>query len=317
MSQTVWIIGAGILSAVYVDVLRDLGYSPLIVGRGRDNAKKLNEEKQVPVIQGGLEAFLATRPELPVAACVVTGVEALSDTAGQLVDYGVRDILCEKPGALNEEGLKRLAAKVSKNKARCIIGYNRRCYSATQTARRMLAKDGGVSSFSFEFTEWSDRLRDLKKAPGVLEAFGLGNSSHVMDLAFFLGGWPQDLTTHVKGKNVLHWHPAGSAFAGSGVSTSGAVFSYIANWDAPGRWGVEVMSRNLRMIFRPMEELHIVRRGSVRIEKVEIDDAIDCRFKHGIHLQLQRFLAKEDDDLCKLEDQLRHWRFYAAIAGYT
>lgn len=317
MLQTVWIIGAGALSSVYVDVLRDLGYDPLVIGRGPDQATKLAEEKQVRVIHGGLEAFLTTQPALPLAACVVVGVEALAQTTCLLVDYGVRDILCEKPGALNEASLQRLAENVSKAQVRCIIGYNRRCYAATQTARAMLMEDGGVTSFSFEFTEWSDRLRDLKKAPGVLESFGLGNSSHVMDLAFFLGGWPRELTTHVKGEDTLPWHPNGSAFAGSGVSTKGAVFSYIANWDAPGRWGVEVMSRNLRMVFRPMEELHVIRRGSVTIEKVDIDDEIDIRFKHGMHLQLECFMAKRDDDLCTLEDQLRNWPVYAAIAGYT
>ena len=140
MSQTVWIIGAGALSAVYVDVLRDLGFDPLVIGRGPDQATKLAEEKQVRVIQGGLEAFLITQPALPVAACVVVGVEVLAETTGLLVDYGVRDILCEKPGALDEAGLQGLADNVSKAQARCIIGYNRRCSALHQPSPRTREK---------------------------------------------------------------------------------------------------------------------------------------------------------------------------------
>ena len=314
MRKVVWIVGAGALSETYVDVIRDLGFEPLVIGRGATTAEALAVKKNVDVVQGGLESFLSTLPDMPFAACVVTGVEALASTTGQLIVYGVKDILCEKPGALNEESIHELA-KIAAD-ARCIIGYNRRCYAATQIARDMLASDGGVTSFHFEFTEWSDRLFDLKKAPGVMAAFALGNSSHVMDLAFFLGGFPEQLSTTIAGQGKLDWHPSGSAYAGSGISTKGAIFSYIANWDGPGRWGVEVTSKNHRFIFRPMEELWVVKRGTVASVKVDIDDVIDQKFKHGMHLQIKRFLTHQDDDLCTLQDQVSNWITYKKIAGY-
>ena len=51
----------------------------------------------------------------------------------------------------------------------------------------MIAEDGGVTSFHFEFTEWSHQIQHLQKAPGVMDHWVLGNSSHVLDLAFHLG----------------------------------------------------------------------------------------------------------------------------------
>ena len=43
----------------------------------------------------------------------------------------------------------------------------------------MIAEDGGVTSFNFEFTEWSHQIQHLQKASGVMDNWVLGNSSHV------------------------------------------------------------------------------------------------------------------------------------------
>jgi predicted dehydrogenase len=298
----------------YHKVLRDLGATTTVIGRGEASARRFETQTGQPVVAGGLEAHLAAMPSLPDAAIVATGVEALAPTARRLVAAGVRRLLLEKPGALTRSELDALASQAGAAGAEIVIAYNRRMYASTLAAQRMIEEDGGVRSVHFEFTEWSHVIEGLPKAPGVKEAWLLGNSTHVIDLAFHLSGAPVDLSTFTAGS--LPWHPAAAAFSGAGRTEQGALFSYCANWDAPGRWSVEVLTRERRLIFRPMESLQVMRRGSVAIEPVPLDDAGDKAFKPGLHEQVCRFLRGRRDGLCSLAEQVRCWPLYERIAGY-
>ena len=137
----------------------------------------------------------------------------------------------------------------------------------------------------------------------------------MVDLAFYLAGMPERLTVYTRGS--LPWHPAASVFAGAGITEKGVLFSYQANWGAPGRWGVEALTANYRLIFRPMESLQVMRKGSVRVEQVEIDDSLDKTFKPGLYEQVKRFIDGEVTGLCTLSEQVDHWTHYCKIAGYT
>jgi hypothetical protein len=115
----------------------------------------------------------------------------------------------------------------------------------------------------------------------------------------------------------LPWHSTASIFAGAGVTDKGVLFSYQANWGAPGRWGVEVLTANYRLIFRPMESLQMMRKGSVKIESVEIDESLDKTFKPGLHEQVRRFIDGHTEGFCTLAAQVEHWDYYCRMAGYA
>ena len=69
-----------------------------------------------------------------------------------------------------------------------------------------------------------------------------------------------------------------------------ALFSYHANWEAPGRWSVEILTPKHRLYFKPMETLQIQEIGSVAVNPVQIDDTLDKEFKPGLYLQVKSFL---------------------------
>ena len=100
-----------------------------------------------------------------------------------------------------------------------------------------------------------------------------------IDLAFFLGGEPKELSCFTFDK--LAWHKP-AVFTGAGITNTGALFSYQANWNAPGRWGIEILTSQHRLYLRPMEKLQIQNTGSVDISEVEIDDQLDKEFKPWI-----------------------------------
>jgi predicted dehydrogenase len=208
-----------------------------------------------------------------------------------------------------------VAAAAAKRNATVSIAYNRRFYSSVRMARDIIAADGGATSCHFDFTEWSHQVAALDRAPEQKRRWLLANSSHVIDTAFHLIGGPAEITTLVAGS--LEWHPTAAVFTGTGRSERGTLFSYHADWTGPGRWSCEVVTREHKLVFMPMEELRVMKRGSVAVEKQDPPDDIDARFKPGVYRQAEAFLAGKRDALCDIREHLAWWPVYERIAGYS
>ena len=311
--MNLWLIGSGSMAQDYVKVLQILPNEFAVIGRGETSAKNFQEKIGIPVKTGGLTEVLSSN-SAPEMAIVAVGVEQLAPVTSALIHAGTKRILLEKPGGLNVSELVDLSQLAKAQQVEVLLAYNRRFYASTLRAEEMIAEDGGVISFQFEFTEWSHQIQDSKTAPGVLEQWVLGNSSHVLDLAFYLGGFPREW----RGWSIggMNWHPAASRFCGAGITELGILFSYFADWEAPGRWGVEVMTRRRRLIFRPMEQLQVTSLGSVKVETVELSDQLDKEFKPGLYRQTQSFLAGNGERFCSLDEQVEHAKLYSQIAGY-
>ena len=299
----IWIIGAGTIAQEYAKIVTALGYEYTVIGRGAEKAEIFRQALQHDVIEGGLDNFIATRPELPEYAIVATTLSSLASTCHTLMDYGVRNILCEKPGFLFPEECATVAKKAEDTHTHLYLAYNRRYFASTLAAEQIIAEDGGLKSFSFEFTEWGHVIEKLNKPESDLRNWFYANSTHVVDLAFFLGGLPAQWNAYSGGK--LIWH-APSAFAGAGVTNKGALFSYQANWAAPGRWGVELLTAKHRLYLRPMEQLQIQKIGSVAINPVEIDDTLDKQYKPGFYRETEAFLNGDYSRLCSIQEQWDH-----------
>lgn len=299
----------------YAKVLSAQNVPFLVIGRSEANAAKIAEETGCEVRTGGLERFLSTRPTVPVKAIVAVGIEALSDTTVLLLKYGVKEILLEKPGIGFPSEIDLLVEETSKHNASVVLAYNRRFYASVLKAEEMIREDGGLSSFVFEFTEWSHVIRGLTKTRPELHNWFLGNSSHVIDTAFFLGGKPEKLSAFYSGS--LDWHPASANFCGAGISSAGALFSYHANWQAPGRWVLEMLTSKRRLLFKPMETLQVQLLGSVALNPVPLGDQLDKDFKPGLYLQTQAFLAGDFSRFCSIYEQKEMIeRYYLPMSGY-
>lgn len=112
----------------------------------------------------------------------------------------------------------------------------------------------------------------------------------------------------------MAWHKAGAVFSGCGEASSGAKFSYHANWQAPGRWGVEVMTAQRRLVLQPLEELYEQTHESFALNKRSIDDDLDKRYKPGVYRQVEAFLyGKDAGGLLSLSDHARRMEAYHKI----
>lgn len=299
----IWIIGAGGMAREYAKVLKALDKEFICVGRGEKSAKEFEEATCVPAFVGGLDKYLEGKPALPEAVIVATVEKSHVPNCIALMKYGVKRIFCEKPGFLYPQELDEVA-KVSKEcGAEIYYAYNRRFFASTLAAEKVIKEDGGLLSFNFEFTEWGHVIATYNFPKETLDNWFFANSTHVVDLAFFIGGIPVEMTCLAK--DEIDWHKP-SNFAGAGKTDKGALFNYQANWDAPGRWAVELLTSKHRIYLKPMEQLQMQDKGSVKVYPVEIDDHLDKEFKPGFYLETKAFLEGDTERLCSLGQQKMH-----------
>lgn len=314
MNSKIWLVGAGGMAQDYIKVLHDLGKEFVVIGRGEDTAKKCEEITTSRVIRGGLSDFLSTTSELCSHAIIAVSVEQLYETTKDLLEYGIKNILVEKPGSLYSWQFDKLNILAKEKNANVIIAYNRRFYASVLKAQEIIRQDAGVTSFNFEFTEWAHRINPEGRNLDVLEKWFLANSTHVVDLAFYLGGKPKQISCYIDGG--LSWHSCGSNFSGAGISQGGALFNYQANWESAGRWSLEILTKENKLIFRPMEKLQIQKKGTINQEFVEIDYSLDVKYKYGIYLQTKHFLENNFDGMCFIQEQHTMIDVYNKIANY-
>lgn len=308
--QKILLVGAGPMAQEYAKVLKELKLDFLVVGRGVENAKIFKDTIGRPVISGGVEKFLKFNSSYPENAIVAVSEENLGKVTLTLLRYGIKSILVEKPGGLDFDEIKKVGNLASSKKARVFVAYNRRFYASVKKALEIIQKDDGVLSIFFDFTEPDFKIAPLIKGSGVKENWFLHNSTHVVDTAFFLAGTPKKLTAFASG--TLPWHPKAAVFSGAGITDKGVLFSYHANWKGPGRWGVEVVTKNHKLFFRPLEKLQVQNLGSFGINDVELDDRLDIKFKPGLYKEVQSFLG-DKQNICTITEQVENLNFYKQI----
>lgn len=313
------VIGVGKMGSAHLQALAALKPDALAGWAPSDRRRLAADAVGANFFHGPLEEALDAFQ--PTHAIVASPVETLTPISLQLIDAGVHHLLVEKPAALCTVEGAALLASVQASGTHLYVGYNRRFYASIRTALRLIAEAGEeIESVFFEFNEVvPDPMGPIGHAQSVRERWVLANSLHVIDNALFPVGHPDPAHSSFVRRGTLVWHPAGSGFVGSGLTVRGKPFAYHANWAAPGRWGFEWMTPSARYIFRPLERLAVMRRGSFDLEEIPLDDELDRRFKPGVYLQNRAFLFGGDEaaGLVSLENALSLVRLGEAMGGYT
>ena len=300
----VTVLGLGPIGVEYSQIFISLGYSVNAIGRSAEGCHRFEAAT-------GISAVMARNVSLAEIAdkslaVVAVGEAQLGIVTKELIEAGFARILVEKPGAAGYTELEDVAKLAAEHGTDVRVGYNRRFYESVIKGRELIAEDGGARAMHFDFTEWSHRIEPLAKEHGVKERWFFHNSSHVVDMAFFLAGWPTEISALAT--ESIGWHPYGR-FVGSGKTDTGAVFSYNADWKGPGRWQIEITTRKNRLIYRPLEELQVQPLGGVAIHKVELSQTGPESCKPGFYNQVAAFLA-QSEDLPTIAEQAQHLHIY-------
>ncbi len=306
----VLIVGAGYMGREYAKVLKALNISFDVFTRTKKTANIFEKEIGVKPIVDDLDGCLNNNScnYSHVINCV--NVESLAAITKTIIESNVLNILVEKPVGISYESVKKVYEYAKKFNANVFVGYNRRYYSSSIRAQEIVNDDGGLLSVNFEFTEWKNKIDFSKYSKDVEEKWLIANSSHVIDLAFYFAGEPEKFHFY-SGHNI---EPSKDIFVGSGITTNGVYFNYFANWDAPGRWGVELLTNKHRLYLRPMEKLFIQNINSVDITEVKINDELDLDYKPGIYNEVKDFLSPAPSNRLKtIDDQVTSLKYYFEI----
>ncbi|MDO4189451.1 MAG: Gfo/Idh/MocA family oxidoreductase [Lachnospiraceae bacterium] len=314
MTHKILLVGTGYIAAEYVKVFKILGLDYDIAGHTLNSVEKFNSTYNENAVPNGVNILLGGDYKYDYAIVAVSG-NALYEVTAKLISAGIKNVLIEKPGTLTKNELINLIGDANKKNTRVLIGYNRRFYPSVLTAEKIIAEDGGITSVNFEFTEWSHLIENDLHSVDIKQKWFLMNSSHVVDLVFYFAGMPEKI--YALNAGALHWHDSSSRFAGCGVTKRGIMFSYNANWEAPGRWSVEILTNKHRLYLRPMEQLYIQERGSVLLNEIFLEkEPKEKECKEGLYKEVECFINKTDDGrFCSLQEQLSAMDIYEMISG--
>jgi len=316
MSEPILLVGAGAMAIHYASVLDAMGREFVVLGRGQGSADAFRTAVGVTPTTGPLEEQLGQLAVVPAEAIVTVNAMHLAEVTVAVARAGAKRILVEKPAALDAGEVQSLLDVAAETGAEIRVAYNRRFLASVIAARQMIAEDGGVLSVKFDFSEPARRIGAMGKPQRELDAWFFANSTHVVDLAFSFVG-PVDLAAGAVAGGV-DWHPSGGVFAGFARSVDGALLSWHANWAGPGRWGVEVITPERRLILRPLEGLSIQDQSSFAEQAVDIDLGPDAEFKPGLYRQVQAFLTGEGAEyLPDIAEHAQQWPLYEAVCTGT
>ncbi|MBC7865865.1 MAG: gfo/Idh/MocA family oxidoreductase [Bacteroidia bacterium] len=230
---------------------------------------------------------------------ITVNTENLGGVLRYLIGKGAANILVEKPAGIDAADIEKTIKLLEGKNIFPYVAYNRRFYKSFLTAKKMIDEQGGLLSCHFEFTEWAHEIEKLDKTKEALENWLLGNSSHVIDIAFSIAGQPKEMSCYTSG--FLAWHPRAAQFSGAGITGRDVVFSYQANWQSAGRWGVEFNTLEGKLILRPMEKLSFQKKGQLGVVEIDLNNPEDLDFKPGLYKQVEAFLNHENDNMISLQ----------------
>lgn len=299
MEKKVFLIGTGQMAIDYFAVLKDQNYDTTVIGRGEESAIKFESQTGVKPFVGGLQEYINNN-SLPANAYVIiaTGTEALMSSLLLALQAGACKVLIEKPAAISIEELIENEEKLKPYSNNVFVAYNRRFYASVIEAQKMIEEDGGLQTMHFEFTEWAHKIEPLTKAIGVKENWFFANSTHVVDLAFYLAGKPANWQGYSKA-GKLKWHSK-TNFTGAGITDKGVLFSYLSNWESAGRWAIELLTEKRRIYLKPMESISVQEKGTVAVVEHKFDDSLDLEFKPGLYRQVTAFINENQSALLNL-----------------
>ncbi len=312
--MNVLLIGTGRMARQYVPVLKALNTTVVAVGRSAEGSQAFAIETGIETIPGGVTKFAKTNA-VPKHAIITVDADKLASVTIEALQAGCSHVLVEKPGGLTLAELTQVRTVARRRKATVHIGYNRRFYATVQKARACIEVDGGAVSCTFQFNE---RLTQRETLPSlgipekVQKKWFIANSTHVIDLAFFLCGEPKKILGYSAAGPL--WAPQPTFFSGAGMTTRGASFIYHSNWELAGPWSIEIGTKNRKLILAPLEELKEEVAGETR--PIEVDTTLDKDFKAGLYLQTKAFFG-DTRGLPTLDDQIAAFPWYQKIERGT
>ena len=81
--------------------------------------------------------------------------------------------------------------------------------------------------------------------------------------------------------------------------------------------GIELMTKNHKIIFSPLEKLKVIKKNKLIVEEIDIKNQIDQKFKPGLYKLVNSFLNNKTSQLCNIDEQIKNFNIFSKIANYN
>jgi predicted dehydrogenase len=272
----VGLVGVGPMAALHANVLRNVPDVDVVycVSRSQDKADAFAAANDLR--RGRTLETVMAKPEAD-ALWVVAPADAMAEAAIELASLGLPMFL-EKPVGLSLEETRAVRTAVT---APVMVGLNRRFYEVIGQGLAMAEAAGGVRAVEVHMPEDVARVPD-KQSPRTKEQWQFANSVHMVDLFRLFGGEPETVDVF---NDVVDREDR--SYMGFIRFLSGAKGIYNAQWYAPGGWRLAVYATDLMLVYQPVEQLQVLRRGQPA--EVIKPAGPDAEFKAGFYGQAQAF----------------------------
>ena len=310
LKKSILIIGAGNMAREYIVALQKMNIEDItVIGKNKKNVEILESKFNVNGYYGGVKNNIKN-VEKKDLVIIATPISTLYDISKEVILSSQDNILIEKPVSFNYKEILELE-KIGKKK-RIRVAFNRLVYPNIQKCSELVKNEGGIRSARFTFTEWVHTIKFLEKKE-IYQKWGIANSIHVISIVCKMIGRPKENVSIQHGS--LKWHKSGSIFVGSGISEKNIPFSYHADWESSGRWGVEVFTKENCYRLSPLEELEFCKKGSTEWKKIHIKNqftGVKMGFIEEIFLMLEKKIErtnplpilKETAEIIKISNQI-------------
>jgi predicted dehydrogenase len=308
-SKSILIVGFGYIGKEYFKALSEMGIKDVSIISLKNNIHNIKN------IQTGSYEKILSQFKKKDLVILALPTKLLIPAAEIAIQNGQKNILIEKPGALDKKELEKLSKKFQDIHIK--IAYNRLFYPNLHKLKKLVKKDGGITSCNFSFTEWIYRLDFKKYDSEVLQKWGIQNSLHVISMAMDLIGMPKKI--YVIRKGYLKWHNTGSVFVGSGISENNIPFTFNSDWGSGGRWSIDVMTKNNWYKLSPLEELQVCPKKSTKWTQISFKKEFP-NVKQGIAEEIAYMLdpkIQKKNEFITLENAGKFIKLANKIFGYS
>lgn len=313
--KSVLLIGAGEMASNFAFALNQMNINNVtIISKTEKNLSSISDLYNYTSFSGGYEKNLKNIEQKDLVI-IATPTQILLDAAKHVLDAGHETILLEKPGSLYSNNLLDFKKEISQQRIR--VGWQRILYPSIIELENLVKTEGGITSCTFNITEWAHTLNLEKYSTEELSRWGIVNPLHVLTMVFKLIGLPKQL--HSFQNDGLEWHPTGSSFVGSGVSEKNIPFSYHGDWKSSGRWEITVYTNEHCYNLLPIENLSARKKGSIKWNNIDLN-LHNPKIKQGIFEELGIMFDKsleKDFPLCDLTYSSELIKTAETIFGYT
>lgn len=305
------ILGAGYMADEYVRViLKHPRFQVIaVVSPGAVSAKRLASKynNQFEGLADAEELFASNRID---AAIVAVPEENCLQVVLNLLRFD-STLLIEKPAGLDLFEARELSKMGKQYQGTNFVAFNRRYYSSCKLALGQFASDDGPRLI--DVLDQQDPILALSAgfSPKVVDKWMYANSIHIVDLArsfargsvekVSTGEWPFNPHQRVRFAEV-HFN-------------SGDFFRYLAAWNAPGPWSVDITTPRKRVTLKPLEDVYVQEEGN-RFQRKIRTSIRDKRFKPGLWellSDLDLYLRGGRCSLPSLEESLASMELVHAI----